>query len=95
MVQSFRVTEAQLIAFALNLGVGLAEKWLGLASANRAQIATWLKVGRALADLAARLPADYDKLKAMRVDEILGGELASEVALRVQDAKARAAGLTP
>lgn len=90
-----RMTEAQLIALALDLGVDLAEKWLGHASANRAEVETWLRVGRALADLAARLPADYDRLKSMRVDEILGGELASEVALHVQDEKARKAGMIP
>lgn len=89
------MTEAQLIALALDLGVDLAERWLGHASANRAQVETWLKVGRALADLAARLPGDYDKLKSMRIDQILGGELASEVALRVQNEKARKAGLIP
>lgn len=89
------MTEAQLIALALDLGVDLAEKWLGHASARRAEVETWLKVGRALADVAARLPADWDRLKAMRVDDILGGELASEVALRVQDEKARKAGLIP
>lgn len=89
------MTEAQLIALALDLGMDLAEKWLDRAGANRAQVETWLRVGRALADLAARLPADYDRLKTMRVDEILGGELASEVALRAQDEKARKAGLLP
>lgn len=50
------MTEAQLVAFALDLGVNLAEKWLSHASANRAE---------------------------------------SEVALRVQDEKARKAGLLP
>lgn len=84
------VASAELVALALDLGIDFAERLL----ADREDAATWLRVGRALAEFAGRLPReDFAALGQMRVVDILGGELASEVALRVQDEKARRAGL--